>query len=90
MSQEYHVRPFPLVSTEYLTGRSEPETPAHHVPRPPHLTPPALDTPASEHRDPTYHHPKTPLSRRELVTTRVEPPSHPVQNETYVSRYRVT
>jgi hypothetical protein len=53
---EYQVRPFPLVSTEYLTGRSEPETPA------------------SERRDPTCHPPKTPLSRRELVTTRVEPP----------------
>jgi len=70
----YQVRPFPLVSTEYLTGRSEPETPAPHVPSPPHITPPSLDTPASERRNPTYRPPNTPLSRRELVTTRVEPP----------------
>ena len=71
---EYQVRPFPLISTEYLTSRSEPETPAHQLPNPPHLISPSLDTPASERREPTYHPPKTPLSRRELVTTRVEPP----------------
>ena len=70
---EYQVRPFPLVSTEYLTGRSEPETPTHRV-RNPRPVSPSLDTPASECRGPTYHPPKTPLSRRELVATRVEPP----------------
>ena len=37
---EYQVRPFPLVSTEYLTDRSEPEIPAHDVPSPLILLPP--------------------------------------------------
>ena len=31
---EYQARPFPLLSTDCLTGRSEPKLPAHHVSNP--------------------------------------------------------
>jgi hypothetical protein len=43
----------------------------HHTPEP---SPQALDTPASERRDPTYIPNETPKSRHELQPMRTEPP----------------
>jgi hypothetical protein len=57
----------PIVSREYIT-------PTDQMLDAPDSATPALDTPSSEHSDPSYRPPETPRSRRQLQTTCPEPP----------------
>jgi len=55
-------------------ARTEHEPLFDHRPDIPDLTQQPIVTPISERNDPSYQPPKTPLSRRELQTSRTHPP----------------
>jgi hypothetical protein len=66
--------PFPLVTTNTPVEGREHATPSNRMMDAPDSATPALDTPSSEQYDPSYLPPETPRSRKELQTTRPEPP----------------
>jgi hypothetical protein len=70
---DFRLGPFPLSSADCLPANVEQEPQVDHSPNPPHLDQRPLDTPISEHHDPSYYPPGTPRSRNELQTTRTEP-----------------
>jgi len=72
-SQDYFkIGPYPQNSK----ARTEHESLVDHSPDTPDLTQQTTDTPISDRNDPKYHPPNTPLSRRELQTSRTHPPAH--------------
>jgi hypothetical protein len=64
----------PLLKASRLEARDEHTTPPDPVLDTPEPIQQLLDTPSSEDREPSYEPPETPRSRRELRTTRQEPP----------------
>jgi hypothetical protein len=68
------IQPFLLVSTEDATNRKEPEPQTHHDMDTPTFAQLPTSTPSSELRDPAYQPPEMPRTRRELASTRIEPP----------------
>jgi hypothetical protein len=74
-SEEYEIKigPFPLVSTEDATNRTEPEHQSHHDMHTPNSAQLPTSTSPSELRDSCYQPPETPKTRRELEPTRIEP-----------------
>jgi hypothetical protein len=64
----------PLPEATRLDGGVKPRTPPNVAPGTPESTQQAVDTPYSERRDPSYHPPETPRSRRKMQEARSEPP----------------
>ena len=73
---DFKIRPYPLVCPQTSEARTEHEPLVDHSPDTPDLTQQPIDTPISERNDPSYRPPSTPLSRRELQTSRTHPPAH--------------
>jgi hypothetical protein len=71
---EFRLGPLPLSSTDYLPANVEREPQVDHSPNLTRLDQRPLAIPTSEHHDPSYYPPGTPRSRKELQTTRTEPP----------------
>ena len=71
---EIKIGPFPLVTSNAQTSSRERSTPRTQDLYTPDAATQVLDTPFSEQTDPSYHPPETPRSRRELQTTRTDPP----------------
>jgi hypothetical protein len=69
---EVRIGTFPLLQTAHQEKENEPRTPPDRVPNTP--LPQTVETPASERSNPTYAPCETPRSRRELQSTRTEPP----------------
>ena len=72
--EEFIFNPYPLVMTDDSPSATERETPPHQTPETPDPTQSDVETPSSELRDPSYRPSVTPKSRRELQTTRTQPP----------------
>jgi hypothetical protein len=64
----------PLSNSGQPEVRMEPEVPTDFYSDTSETVPQVTDTPNYEYHDPTYPSPQTARSRRELQTTRVEPP----------------
>ena len=71
---EIKIGPIPLLKVSRPEAGDEHRTPSDPVLDTPDPMQPPLDTPSSEYMDPSYEPPETPTSRRELWTTRPEPP----------------
>jgi len=66
--------PYPLVCPQNSEARTEHEPLVNHSPDTPDLTQQPTDTPVSDRNVPSYQPPNTPFSRRELQTSRTQPP----------------
>ena len=71
---EIRIGPFPLRQPAQQEDELEPEIPPNQILDTPGTNDQRVDTPYSEHRDPTYSPATTPRSRRALQPTREEPP----------------
>ena len=71
---EVQIRSFPLQRNAQVLEGFEPRTLPNQVPSTLKSVSPVANTPCSERLDPTYEPAPTPRSRRELGTTRPEPP----------------
>ena len=71
---EIKIGPFPLITSNVQTSGREGTTLRTQDLYTPDAATQILDTPFSEQTDPSYHPPETPRSRRELQTTRTDPP----------------
>ena len=72
--EEFIFNPYPLVMTDDSSSATEREPPPHQTPEMPDPRQSDVETPSSELRDPSYRPSVTPKSRRELQTTRTQPP----------------
>ena len=66
--------PHPLLEASQPEFRTERQVPLDQTPITPETAPQITDKPTSESQDPTYLPPQTPKSRREMQTTRIQPP----------------
>jgi len=72
--EEIRVGPFPLMTADNPTAVNESTTPQNPALDTPDTDRRTLDTPYSSKDDPSYYPLDTHRSRRELQTTRTEPP----------------
>jgi hypothetical protein len=54
---DFRLGPFPLTSVDHLSNNAEQEPQVVHNPNPSHLAQQLMDTPTSEHNDPSYYPP---------------------------------
>jgi hypothetical protein len=71
---EVRIGSYPLVCPQNSEARTEHEPLGDHTPDTPDLSQQITDTPITDRNDPSYEPPDTPLSRRELQTSRTHPP----------------
>ena len=71
---EIKIGPFPLTLPAQQQDEPEPKITPDQILDTPEPNNQNMDTPNSEHRDPTYAPATTPISRRALEPTGVEPP----------------
>jgi hypothetical protein len=74
VEEEAIISPFPLIQATPREDATEILAPPDQSPHTPEHTSQTLDTPTSEHSDPTYVPSETPRSRREVQPTKTEPP----------------
>ena len=72
--EEFIFNPYPLVMTDDSPSATEKEPLPHQIPETPDLTQSDVETHSSELRDPSYRPSEIPKLRRELQTTRTQPP----------------
>ena len=72
--EEFKFGSFPLAVTEPPAQADERVTPPGRAAASPDPTQLVGDTPSPRYNDPSYHPPETPRSRREMQTTRTDPP----------------
>ena len=70
---DFKIGPYPLVCPQNSEARTEHEPVVDDSPDTPDLTQQPTETLISDRNDPSYRPPNTPLSRRELQTSRTSP-----------------